>query len=195
MLNLTVFFFVLLFVNLSSAQSKDECGPEVDLSERFGKETPKLSEIKSLHPAISDWAAVKLRREADSTCKHPVKLPSNARAVLKQYGVLPLDKRKEGALEIMEPLMRHPPRPLNIGYNACVLLNTCKKPKEFLPHSSTVVGKRWNPVKKRCEVKIRNSWGASCKNINPDTECDKGYWWISTESLAANVFTSVWIEK
>ncbi|MCB9091306.1 MAG: hypothetical protein H6621_10300 [Halobacteriovoraceae bacterium] len=50
-------------------------------------------------------------------------------------------------------------------------------------HVVTVVGRRWNKDKNRCEFLLRNSWGASCEGIYSDYECDEGSIWLPKKIL------------
>ncbi|MBI3557802.1 MAG: hypothetical protein HY074_16195 [Deltaproteobacteria bacterium] len=100
------------------------------------------------------------------------------------------------------------PQPIAIGYCKKVLTN----PQDFkgLPrgdaaetlefredddrcgsHYSTVVGRRWNGPRRRCEYLIRNSWGQSCdayKDSGLDCDADKGEVWIDGWQLNRAVF-------
>ena len=58
------------------------------------------------------------------------------------------------------------------------------KPTNDGRHVSTLVGRRWRAEKGRCEVLIRNSWGASCagykaESIKSDPKaCESGSIWV-----------------
>ena len=49
-------------------------------------------------------------------------------------------------------------------------------------HMSTVVGRRYNHDKKRCEFLMRNSWGETCYPQYKHS-CEGGYLWIPEREL------------
>lgn len=60
-------------------------------------------------------------------------------------------------------------------------------------HMSTIVGRRWNKNLNRCELKIRNSWGARCSGYkNPEYQkpenCLAGYVWVDQETIRENIY-------
>lgn len=55
-------------------------------------------------------------------------------------------------------------------------------------HASTIVGRRFNPEKNRCEYLVRNSWGKSCDQYNPSVvDCTEGNLWVGEADMDANM--------
>ena len=66
-------------------------------------------------------------------------------------------------------------------------------------HASLVIGSRWNPDRKSCELLVRNSWGTSCTSYQPhypstkkssqfDVKCEGGNIWVDYKALENNTF-------
>lgn len=75
-------------------------------------------------------------------------------------------------------------------------------------HASVIIGSRWNPQKKSCELLIRNSWGAQCtsyrkyypskkyfsqkhpgvKSSQYDIKCEAGNIWVDYKQLEKNIY-------
>lgn len=53
-------------------------------------------------------------------------------------------------------------------------------------HAVSIVGRRFNNQTQSCEYMIRNSWGNSCLEYDPNYECQNGHVWISEEYLKYN---------
>lgn len=64
----------------------------------------------------------------------------------------------------------------------------------FGPHSSIVVGKRFDRVTSQCEYLIQNSWGEDCQKIDDTHECKNGRVWIKEEFLEKSLLDINWID-
>ncbi len=69
------------------------------------------------------------------------------------------------------------------------------KPKEDCSlHSTLVVGKRKN-TKGKCQVLLRNSWGASCEGYSTEKEnCENGQLWVEKEKFMNNLLGTIQLE-
>lgn len=68
-------------------------------------------------------------------------------------------------------LIKYDPKPLKSKASLFTL--------EF--HASTLVGRRFNSDRNRCEYMIRNTWGKGCYGYNYD--CDKGHVWVDKKFI------------
>lgn len=156
-------------------------------------------DVQRLHSAIQDWAAVLLRREADERCKNPAFVNEPLKTHSKRYnfgGFLIAQQNDEESRSDIKSLLDRQ-RPFALHYNPCILQN-CTPDKASGTnswHASMVVGRRWNNLKNRCELKIKNSWGASCENALPSVECKKGYWWVDQRDIVSRPHEIIWIDK
>lgn len=86
-----------------------------------------------------------------------------------------------------------------ISYDTRIFLNEEQaKAKKPGLHASSIVGRRWENGK--CELKLRNSWGANCApytNLNLKGKCDPqtGYVWIPDTLLMQTVSDVVYYRK
>jgi hypothetical protein len=176
-----------------------------------------IGSIEELKPAIQDYAAGVIRDETAAKCTQS--MPSHSKLKVHSVTFIPVPKmnlnigpgmgmiadpnqlkkiqdsnqkmREQNSIKISNILQNQ--RPIAISYNACVLV-TCKG-DEYKAHASVVIAQRWNSQLKRCEAKIRNSWGNHCENKRTDVECSDGNWWVSREDLASNSDSASWIES
>lgn len=96
---------------------------------------------------------------------------------------------------IINNLLDRPnPQPVSIGYCSEILTkgrayrgprfpgigNSCRY------HDSLVIGRRKNPRTGKCEFKVRNSWGSSCRAYSPDWQCQYGNIWIDADTIGQN---------
>ena len=56
-------------------------------------------------------------------------------------------------------------------------------------HAGSIVGRRWNSIKKSCEYLLRNSWGKGCsyRSYHQDYQCEKGNIWIPRQTLQRSI--------
>ena len=75
-----------------------------------------------------------------------------------------------------------------------------KNPKTYIAkeanHSSTIIGRRFNPETLECEYKIKDSAGNRCPKNSP-YECDKttGTIWVPKTNLQKNIYEVNWLVK
>lgn len=67
-------------------------------------------------------------------------------------------------------------------------------------HVSVVTGRRWNEQERRCELKLRNSWGSSChgytaQSLQKPGVCVQGNIWISEDVLLKRIYGLSYILK
>lgn len=62
--------------------------------------------------------------------------------------------------------------------------------EKFSNHSVTLVGRKWDPVRKKCTYLVRNSEGNNCSLYSPNYICESdGHVWIPEEILMKNIST------
>lgn len=93
---------------------------------------------------------------------------------------------------INSSLDRPNPQPINISYCSNILTGGRAYRAPFFPaagktcryHSSLIIGRRKNANTGKCEFKVRNTWGTSCRGYSSDWTCQGGNIWIDAEKLA-----------
>lgn len=177
-------------------QKKDEVSLAACLDqELLGLRVKK--DVQRLHSAIQNWAAVRLRREADEKCKHPIDLKERLVIHSKRYnfGGMMMPQRDDETSESDIKRLLDNGRPFALHYNPCILTHCTSEEVAKSWHGSMVVGRRWNTAKNRCELKIKNSWGASCAGALPSVECQNGYWWVDQQEVVSRPHEIIWIGK
>jgi len=86
---------------------------------------------------------------------------------------------------------------VGISYYSAFLIVGNNAPREG-KHLSTLVGRRWNAKRNRCEYLIRNSFGPGClgyasEYITPEN-CQTGHIWVPRRVLERNVFAITFIK-
>lgn len=88
-----------------------------------------------------------------------------------------------------------------VGYNAHIFYKVgSKEYNNASLHSSSIVGRRWNSASRKCEFKLRNTWGKNCvAYTNPElkNKCDKksGYLWLPETLLSQSIIDIVYYKK
>lgn len=54
-------------------------------------------------------------------------------------------------------------------------------------HLSTITGRRWNPKKAACEIKVTNTWGPECRQTYA-SDCENGSIYVSEDLLGQNIY-------
>lgn len=84
---------------------------------------------------------------------------------------------------------------VGIDYDGVILENIdVKGPKLDSLHASSIVGRRFNINKNRCEYLIRNSYGSSCEKYDPRVECDHGNLWMDKAVIQKHMYDLVYLE-
>lgn len=60
-------------------------------------------------------------------------------------------------------------------------------------HTSSIVGRRWNTQRNKCEYLIRNSYGNQC-DYDPSYGCEGGHVWIDESVIYPNMTSIVYLE-
>jgi hypothetical protein len=62
-------------------------------------------------------------------------------------------------------------------------------------HTSSIVGRRWNPEVKSCEYLIRDSYGTKCEynNYDPSYDCESGNVWLSESQIYTSMTSIVYM--
>lgn len=85
---------------------------------------------------------------------------------------------------------------IGIGYYANFL--TDPNARSEGGHASVVVGRKWNSITKKCEYKIRNSWGTQCGSYTEEFKetCKKnpGHIWVERNRLNSNLVSITFIK-
>ncbi len=84
------------------------------------------------------------------------------------------------------------PQPVKIGYCSNILKLGRAYSAPLIPgvgtncsfHASLIIGRRKNSRTGKCEFKLRNSWGTSCRFYSSDWTCQGGNIWIDADKLA-----------
>jgi hypothetical protein len=83
-----------------------------------------------------------------------------------------------------------------IDYYGSVRQQSVNFPRKLTTlHTSSLVGRRFNSAKKRCEYLLRDSYGPQCTLYSSNYECEKGNIWIPEASLYSSTLDFVFIEK
>jgi|GEM_PF-3968222 len=78
--------------------------------------------------------------------------------------------------------------PSSISYSIGHLLPDKKFQKREYIHASTLVARRWNPVRKTCELKLRDSYNKKdCTSRNTKIRCEGSDFWIDEEVLLQGI--------
>lgn len=97
-------------------------------------------------------------------------------------------KVKEKLIPILNEVIQS--QPVIINYNSSDLLASGNGGSHF----STIVARRWNSDKKRCEFRIRNTWGTTNANYAPDIETLNGYQWVGEGFLNKNLYEILYLK-
>ncbi len=86
--------------------------------------------------------------------------------------------------------------PASVSYDWDFIKNPKDYTKKEANHSSTIIGRRKNPVTNECEYKIKDSAGNRCPKNSP-YECDKssGTIWVPKTNLMNNIYEVNWLVK
>lgn len=83
-----------------------------------------------------------------------------------------------------------------IGYYSDFLLLGPEAPRQNR-HMSSLVGRRWNAKRNRCEYLIRNSFGPQCLGYSGDLRlpenCQAGHIWVPRSTLEENLYELTYI--
>lgn len=61
-------------------------------------------------------------------------------------------------------------------------------------HTSSIVGRRWNPEKKSCEYLVRDSYGTGCEGkYDPNYDCENGNIWLSESQIYGSMTSIVYL--
>ena len=84
-----------------------------------------------------------------------------------------------------------------IDYNANFLTTTKKNGWLNIAgmHTSSIIGRRFNPDNQKCEYLIRNSWGTSCERYRPQFTCEAGNIWVDQNSLKKSLILVTYLQK
>lgn len=55
-------------------------------------------------------------------------------------------------------------------------------------HATTIIGRRWNSEKNRCEYLMRDNFGSQCEVYEKGLECEGGNIWLSEKFLLKNLY-------
>jgi hypothetical protein len=150
--------------------------------------TSAIPSHERLIEAINDYATQILKASLDQSCR-------NAPIFSTSLQVQAHDNKGDFLPKLSALLDRG--RPVGIGYNYCGLLKDVRKTS--CPHASVVVGRNYNKATGKCQLLVRNSHGASCKQYEDmDVQCTKetpGYFWVDEDKLDEQVSDFNWIEN
>jgi hypothetical protein len=62
-------------------------------------------------------------------------------------------------------------------------------------HTSSIIGRRWNPQLSTCQYLIRNSWGEKCDRYDQRHECNNGNIWLSESMIYKNMTSIVYLKS
>jgi hypothetical protein len=83
---------------------------------------------------------------------------------------------------------------VGIDYSSNVLRNLDVTNPHKQMHTSSIVGRKFNPVRNQCEYLIRNTYGKDCSVYDPRVECEEGNVWIPEKDLFRNLLRLTWLE-
>ena len=158
--------------------------------------TRSRNQIGKINSHIQDWAAMKLRHEAEKRCQHPVNT-DGVQVHMESFrrGGLTSITPSAPADRMMELLQNG--RPFGLHYDVC-LIAKCDADYQAQGkgwHASVVVGRQWNPDTKSCQLKIKNSWGEGCTFAKNPKLCKDGYYYLDADTFASSDSQVIWINK
>ncbi len=158
--------------------------------------TPARNQIRKINSHIQDWAAMKLRQEADKLCQSPVSTDGQQVHFESFRRNLFTTFSPSAPIDQMMKLLEED-RPFGLHYDVC-LISKCDANYEAQGkgwHASTVVGRIWNTDTHSCQIKIKNSWGEGCSYAKDPKLCKDGYYFLDVETFAKSDSELIWINK
>ncbi len=148
---------------------------EVTMSERIRQAAPQLSQaqIQTVirQSSVNDFMS-ELQRQA---CRNRTPLTGSVR------------KHKTTNVETLYRVVNEQLASGNIvgvAYDADVISGRERSSSSDVGHESSIVGQRWNSQTERCELLLRNSWGADCSGGRREITCESdGHQWIPAYTL------------
>lgn len=131
---------------------------------------------------------------ADYTCGEQNKRPINREFVIKE-----LDSGAGADLLRKLHQLLSQNQIASMSFNATFLRRDVGELNDFMfRHASVVAGRRWNDKTARCEILVRNSWGATCDPYRSLVSCDQtdpGNIWVREEILEQTILGVTFFEK
>jgi hypothetical protein len=62
-------------------------------------------------------------------------------------------------------------------------------------HTSSIIGRRWDPKANTCQYLIRNSWGEKCERYDTRLECQEGNIWLNESMVFKNMTSIVYLKS
>lgn len=86
-------------------------------------------------------------------------------------------------------------RLVGLDYDSRILLNSSNRGFKISElHTSSIVGRRWNPAQQACQFLIRNSYGEDCSvRYDPSYECDAGNVWLGESQIYPSMTSIVYM--